>query len=406
MTTPDWRKSFYAVSIAELLAIAGFNSSIPILPFYLQSLGVTDPRALNLWVGACAAVASVTLAVFAPIWGRLADGYGKRLMLLRAMIGGAVVIGLVGLTNNPWQVLVLRGLQGALTGTIAAATVLVAGIAPREQAGYALGLLQTGVYIGTSIGPAIGGFISDLFGYPAAFFFSAAMLLAAGWIVARFVREESAAGPRPGTFWARIVPDFTPLAESRLLLAILLLSGVVQVANSVVSPILPLYIQSLNPGASMVGSMTGLVLGLGALSAALGAAGLGRLSLRFGYERMLHICLGGSFLFLVPQAFIRTPLQLLLLRVAGGVFLGGTAPSINAMIATRSDRNRQGAVYGLSSSINAVGSAIGPMIGAAAAVAFGYAFSFLVTGGLFFGLALGSRAIMGRGRLIRRPRRG
>jgi DHA1 family multidrug resistance protein-like MFS transporter len=389
----SWKRSFYAVLAAELLAVAGFNTSIPILPFYLQDLGVTDPTALKLWVGACSTIVAVALAVFAPIWGRLADSYGKRPMLLRAMLGGTVVLALMAVVSSPWQLFVLRGLQGALTGTVAAATVLVANITPREKVGYTLGLLQTGVYVGSSLGPAIGGIISDLFGHRITFVVTAGMLLAAALIVMRFVREEKVPRPSAGQFWAHMVPDFSPLAQSRPLLVVLLVSGIVQVATSVVSPILPLFIQSLTPKATMVATMTGLILGLSALSAALAAAGLGRVSERIGYERTLHLCLWGGLLLFVPQVFVRTPVQFLILRVLGGAFLGGTAPAINALIAVRADRNRQGTVYGLSSSINSAGAAVGPMIGASIAAAFGFASAFIATAVILLVTAVGARAL-------------
>ncbi len=201
MTAPahDWRRTFWAILAAEVLALAGFNTSIPILPFFLSDdLGVTDPVALKLWVGACQAVVAVTLMVVAPIWGRLADTRGKRLMLLRATFGGALAIALMSVVTRPWQLFALRGLQGILTGTVAAATVLVAGIAPREKAGWALGLLQTGVYAGQSIGPAIGGVLSDLLGHRVNFVASAVMLVAAGVIVLRLIPRDQPVRPGDG----------------------------------------------------------------------------------------------------------------------------------------------------------------------------------------------------------------
>ncbi len=390
-----WQRSFRAILAAEFLAVMGFNTSVPILPFYLQDLGVADPTALKLWVGACATVVAVSLAVFAPIWGRLADSYGKRPMLLRAMLGGAVVMTLMGVVSEPWQLFVLRGAQGALTGTVAAATVLVATITPRERVGWTLGLLQTGIYIGSSLGPAVGGVISDLLGHRVTFFLTGGLLLAAALIVLRFVEEEA---PRPpvGKFWAHMMPDLSPLARSRPLLVVLLVSGLVQTATTVVSHILPLFIQSLTPHASMVSTMTGLVLGLSALSAALAAAGLGRVAARIGYERTLRLCLWGSVLAFAPQAFVRTPLQLLLLRAAGGAFLGGSAPAVNALIAQRADSNRQGTVFGLSSSINNTGAAVGPMIGASVAAGLGYSSAFFATTVLLVVAAAGALVLSGR----------
>lgn len=391
-----WQRSFRAILAAEFLAVTGFNTSVPILPFYLRDLGVTDPTALKLWVGACATTVAVSLAVFAPIWGRLADSYGKRPMLLRAMLGGTVIMTLMGVAARPWQVFVLRAAQGALTGTVAAATVLVAGITPREKVGWTLGVLQTAIYIGSSLGPAAGGVISDLLGHRVTFFVTGGLLLAAALIVLRFVEEETVPRPPVGAFWRHMLPDFSPLARSRPLLLILLVSGLVQTATTVVSPILPLFIQSLTPAAQRVSTMTGLILGLSALAAALAAAGLGRVAARLGYERTLRLCLWGSVLAFAPQAFVRTPWQLLGLRILGGAFLGGTAPAVNALIAHRAEANRQGTVFGLSSSINNTGAAVGPMIGASVAAGLGFASSFFATTAILAVAALGTLALSRR----------
>jgi DHA1 family multidrug resistance protein-like MFS transporter len=272
-------------------------------------------------------------------------------------------------------------MQGILTGTVAAATVLVAGITPREQAGWALGLLQTGVYAGQSVGPAIGGVLSDLFGHRLNFAVSAVLLVAAGAIVLRFIPRDQPTVPAKGGFWRRLLPDFAPLATNRELTAVIVVSGVVQAATSVVGPILPLFIQSMTPDASGVASTTGLILGVTSVAAALAAAGVGRVSWRIGIERTLHICLWGACLMVVPQAFSRTPFQLLAFRTIGALFLGGAMPAINALIALRADREHQGTVFGLSSAINSGGWALGPMIGASVAVGAGYPPVFLVTAG-------------------------
>lgn len=388
-----WKRNFYAILAAEVLAIAGFNTSFPILPFYIQSLGVTDPVALKLWVGACAAVVAVTLSLFAPVWGQLADTVGKRPMLLRAMFGGAVTMGLMAVANHPWQILVLRALQGALSGTVAAATVLVANITPVEQVGFSLGLLTTGIYVGSSIGPALGGVLSDLFGYRVNFIATAGLLMLAAVIVVRFVREDRPHAISFGPVWRRMIPDFTPLLGASGLLILLIVSGSLQVASSTVSPILPLFIQSITPSATLVGSTTGLILGLSALCAALTAAVLGRVSYRIGYEKTLVFCLSGAFLFFLPQAFVRTPLQLLVLRMLGGAMIGGSEPSINAMIAMRTNKSRQGVVFGLNSSVNSAGAAVGPMIGASLCAAFGFAAAFFMGAGVLLASALAARTV-------------
>jgi len=389
----NWEKSFYAIFAGEILALIGFTASIPIIPFFIRDMGVSDPARLNIWVGACATLPAISMFVFAPLWGQLADTRGKRLMLLRAMIGGAAVIALMGAADRPWQVLVLRGLQGALTGTVSAATVLVATISPRERLGYTLGLLQTGIYVGASVGPAFGGLLSDLFSYRVTFLVTAAFLLIAALIVLRFVKEDTVVSAPGGSFLKSMIPDFSPLANSPGLIVLVLVSGGLQVAMSTVAPILPLFIQSISPQAAKVGSTTGLILGGSAVAAALSSAGLGRVSYRIGYERLLAFCLAGAVLVFLPQAFVRTPVQLLVLRVLGGAMIGGSEPSINAMIAMRADRNRQGVIFGLNTSMNSAGAAVGPMIGAVSSAGFGYAAAFYAGAAILLASAIGARTV-------------
>jgi DHA1 family multidrug resistance protein-like MFS transporter len=382
--------------VAELLAIAGFNTSIPILPFYLGDLGIKDPEALKVWVGIAQSVGAVTLAVMSPIWGRLADSYGRRLMLLRSMFGGFVVLALMGFVREPWQLIVLRGMQGALTGTIGAATVLVASIAPEKETGYALGLLQTAVFAGASLGPLIGGTLSDAFGNRVPFWVTAVLLAAAGLIVLVFVKEEFQPSRVSGSLANRIFPDLGVLTRTKGLLSLLVAVATVQIANSVVGPILPMFIQSLEPGSTLVASATGVILGASALSGAVASAAVGKVSHRIGYRRALLLCVIGSCLLTIPQAFVRSTAQLLMLRVVGALFLGGTAPTVNATIAGLADRAHHGAVYGLSSSISSIGMSLGPMIGAGVGVLWGFPAVFLTTAAILLGTAVA----LGRGQRI------
>ena len=383
-TVPTWKKSLYAIWVAELLAIVGFNVSIPILPFYLGELGVSDPGALKVWVGLAQTAGAVTLAVFSPIWGSLADSYGRRLMLLRSMFGGMVVLALMGFVSSPWQLIVLRAAQGALTGTIGAATVLVASITPEEELGYGLGLLQTAVFAGASLGPLIGGTLSDAFGYRLPFWVTGVLLGAAGTIVLLLVKEDFRPSAPRGTARARLFPDLSLLTRSPGLLGLLLSVATVQVANSVVGPILPMFIQSLAPSSDLIGSTTGIILGSAAISGAVASALVGKLSHRIGYRRALILCVVGSCLLYIPQAFVRSVGALLALRVIGALFLGGTSPTVNATIAGLTERANHGVVYGLSASISSVGMSLGPMIGAAVGVAWGFPAVFLTTAGILF----------------------
>jgi len=207
--TPGWKRNLYVIWVAELVAIAGFTVVIPFLPYYVQELGVTDLEQVEMWSGLLVTGQAITMAIFAPIWGSLADRYGRKLMVERAMFGGTILLGAMGLVRNVQQLAILRVLQGCVTGTVPAAITLVASSVPRQRAGYALGLLQMAIYSGASAGPLLGGLVADTFGYRAAFWVTAALLFTAGLSVF-FLVEESVKPSRQKEdslaegFWQRL----------------------------------------------------------------------------------------------------------------------------------------------------------------------------------------------------------
>ncbi len=153
---PGWSRTLYAVWFGEILALVGFSSRVPFLPFFLGDLGVTDVAGQTLWSGAINAAGAAALAITSPLWGILADRYGRKPMLMRGLFGGAICVTLMGFATAPWQLLALRVFEGSMTGTVAAAAALVATSAPRRRMGYALGMVQTAVFAGASLRGTVG----------------------------------------------------------------------------------------------------------------------------------------------------------------------------------------------------------------------------------------------------------
>lgn len=375
----SWKVSFRALMAAEFLAIMGFQTSTPILPLYLRDLGVEDPESLNFWNGIINASTSLVIALVAPIWGALADSYGKKPMLLRATLGGTLVLSLMAAVNAPWQLLILKIVQGILTGTVAAATVLTAAIVPAEEAGYRLGLLQVSIYLGTSTGPLVGGVISDLFGNRVNFLATGLLLAVASFLVFRFVDEDFSPKARQGRLLVKALPDLGVLRATPAIAGLLFATFSVQLANGTANPILPLIVLDLNGGGTGTGSLVGLIIGAGSFAGAISAVFVGKISTRLGTARTLIACLALSVLFYIPQGLTPSPYLLLALRMASGAFLGGTIPAINALLARHADRDRQGAIFGLASSMSSGGSALGPMVGAVVANILGYPAVFFAT---------------------------
>lgn len=389
----SWKRTLWAVWFAEFTSVIGFAIVIPILPLYIPELGVTDPQAVTFWSGMIYSAQAVTMAVMAPVWGTLADRYGRKLMVERAMFGGAVVIGLMGFARSVGQLVVLRAVQGMLTGTVTAATTLVASVAPRERSGYALGTLQMGIWSGVSVGPLIGGLIADTVGFRAAFWTTSGLLLLGGILVALLVREDFEPPPDSSdSGLGALRKGLRQVISSRPLLSVFSIRLMMRMASRLVTPILPLFVQDLPliAGASVLsilirggGTRAGLVQSAGALTGALGAVMLGRISDRIGQRRILLLSALASALLYLPQFFVTQLLPLLLLQAGAGFAMGGSLAALSATMAALAPEGRQGAVYGLDATIVSVANAFAPLLGTAVAVSGGLRASFLGAAALF-----------------------
>jgi MFS transporter, DHA1 family, multidrug resistance protein len=161
--------SFGILLVSQLAATSGFMFVMPFMPLYVQQLGVESAGDAAAWAGLLDTATAATMALAAPLWGRLADRLGPKSMLVRASFAGALVVGLMSLAASPWQLLALRLVQGTLTGTVAAATVLVSATAPQGRAGQRLGTLQMIIFVAAALGPFMGGLFAELVGIRASF---------------------------------------------------------------------------------------------------------------------------------------------------------------------------------------------------------------------------------------------
>jgi DHA1 family multidrug resistance protein-like MFS transporter len=375
-----WRRQLAALSVAQVVSALAFSFALPFLPLYVQELGVVDPREAGIWAGLTSATFSIVMATLGPVWGAFADRFGPRLMVGRALFGGALVIGAMGLARQVYDLLALRTLQGAITGVQAAITVLVSAIVPRERLGSSVGLLQMATFGGASFGPLVGGFVADRWGFRAAFGATGALMLVAGAIVFAGTPEST----RPPRAAARVgmMAGLRLAVASPSVLSMVLVLFLLQFAATVVSPVLPLFVKELSGEQERVATVTGLVLGLGGFFGALSAVGAGRLADAVGHRGVVIGAALASALLYVPQAWVRTPEQLLAVRVGLGLFTGALIPSTQAVIGLGTPPERRGMAFGIAASAGALGSAAGPLVGAGIAALWGFRAVFYVTGAL------------------------
>lgn len=379
-----WQRNLWSTVVAELLTLLGFTSGSILVPYYVQEMGISGVRQVGVWTGAYQSVGAVAFALATPVWGALGDRYGRKLMLVRAMGSAALVLALMGLARNPVQLMVLRVIQGCLTGTPAAASALLATGTPRERLAYSLGLLQTSILVGSSVGPMIGGYIADALGYRSAFYVAAVVVFAATLLVLFAVREPA----ESATTSLRIRRE-SPLGGFGSLLRLprlVLLIGLVFVTNltfGLLGPVLPLFVQQLVANPNRLASTAGTISGLAAFTGAAAALIVGRLSDRLGHRRMLLICLGGMTVLYFPQALARSATMLGCFLGLQGFFQGGLSPSTSALVVGSAPKEKVGAALGLSSSASSTGYALGPMLGALIMSATTPRVVYLFAGGIF-----------------------
>lgn len=380
-----WRRNVYAVAVAQFIALGGGNLVFPFMPFYVRDLGVTDEGQVALWSGLLGTATGAALFVFSPIWGSLADRFGRKPILLRAYLGAMVTMTLQGLVQNVWQLVVLRALQGVFVGTIPAATALVATTTPRERVAYALGIVQMALFSSQFVGPLVGGSLAASIGFRPTFlatggFYFISFLLVFLLVEERFQRPTA---EERGSFVGnlRLVTDRRPL---------LALIGVVFFLNagpSFVRPIIPLLVDSFH-SATSAETLSGIAFAALAGTSAIAALASSRVSERVGYRNALALATLGAGAAYLPVAAANNVPSLILLIAVVGLFSGGMVPTANALIDRWAPPGRQASAFGLAGSSMALAFAVAPLTGGAVASAAGIDTSFLVIGAVMLCVGL------------------
>lgn len=373
--TSPWRSTLFVMFIAQLLSIVGFAFVLPFIPFYIREIGVTDEKLVPIWAGILMAASSLTMTIFAPIWGWLSDRYGRKIMVERAMFAGAIITMAMGMIGNVYQLLILRLLAGAFTGTISASIALVSSALPVTRLGFGLGLMQVAVFLGMSLGPWIGGMIADILGYRLTFMAGGAILLVGGILVMmgakeKFIRPSAVSLKRSGSMKTLFaLPGFVSLMVVFFLF---------HFSINVAIPIIPLFIEQVGNLKTRVASTTGLLLAVTGATASISAAAIGYLSDRRGHKQVLIGSLFISSILWAAHALARNISQLLVIRILFGFAVGGNLPTMNALVGKLTPKESYGKAYGVMASVTSLGMTLGPLAGGIMAPYMGFRWPFVV----------------------------
>ncbi|MVQ38542.1 MFS transporter [Paenibacillus sp. MAH-34] len=311
--------------------MASTSSITPFLPLYLQELGFTDPKKVLFWSGMIYGANLLTAFLFSPIWGKLADRYGRKVMLVRSGIGMAVTITLMGVATSPVHLLLLRLVNGVLSGFGPAAIALTATNTPKERSGYALGILHSGAVAGTICGPLLGGLMADHFGLREVFFYTGISIFVAALIVIFGVKEkfEKKVKAEKKT---DLIQDFKIIVARKPIASLFVSSAILRAAMIGTLPLIPLYVQHLAAGSDNLVVLAGITSASMGIANMITAPYLGKLGDKYGSHRIFIYAVLGAIVFSIPQAFVHQLWQLIVLRFCTGACIGGMMPSMNVLI--------------------------------------------------------------------------
>lgn len=358
-----WQLNLAVLWLGQFLVMGGMTMVIPFLPLYIQEMGITDPHEVSIWAGIIFAGNFVTSFIFQPFWGGLADRYGRKMMLLRSSFGMAVITALMGLTANPWQLLLLRMANGMVAGYMPAAVSLISANTPREKIGFAMGMLQSGQIAGSILGPFFGGLMAEWTGFSPIFYLTGFLLFLASLLNLFVIKENFNAKAAAAKPKVSIMASFRQLTQIPQLPALFSVTILFQFAMLNSMPIIPLFIQELHGKTEMLAFLAGLVSSVTGFSNIFASPLLGRLGDRIGAERILIVCLVGSAIAFIPQALVQNVWQLLAARFFLGIFMGGLAPSINALIRKFTPDGMESRAYAFNTSALSLGNMLGPITG-------------------------------------------
>jgi DHA1 family multidrug resistance protein-like MFS transporter len=357
----------------------GFGFSNPFAPFYLQELGVTDPEALRIWTGLFLSASALSMIIVTPIWGYLADRVGRKPMSMRAALGGSLAFIGMALAQTPHTLIIVRIIQGIFTGTTTANLTLVITKTPANRKGLAIGAMNAAIFVGSTVGPLIGGTLADLIGYRGSLYVASVLLLVSFFIVSLFVKENFKPGPKiPFSFFK----DTKQILSGTGLLSIVGLIALFGFSRTMQRPVIPLLVQEMSTGDFGLATQAGLVSSISGVAAVIAGIIAGNLADRGPLLKIGYICSALGAVTLIPMLFVDRVWQLALLYFAPHFFLGAIDPVLKVMVTRYVSEAKQGASFGIVGSAQSLGWGSGALMGGIFAAFLGLRSVFMIGCGL------------------------
>ncbi len=336
---------FFWISITTLL---------PTLPTYIKSLGGTRSQ-IGLVMGSFA----IGLLCSRTLLGYLADTKSRKLVLcIGVIVAGLAPVGYL-LIQSVFPLIAVRAIHGvSIAAFTTAYSALVVDLSPMKQRGELIGYMSLVTPIGMSIGPALGGFLQEAFGYTVLFMVAASFGLLGLFLVSsiqeksRSPRHKSSPSQGKSRKFKEMLASHSLVIPALILLMIGLLFGILVT-------FLPLFLQESNLGFS-----AGLFYTTAAIASFSSRIFSGPASDRYGRGLLITLSLLCYFISMILLTQATGSYQVLLAAIFDGMGAGSLLPMMIALISDRSSSYERGRVYSVCLGGFDIGIALaGPLVG-------------------------------------------
>jgi len=345
----------------------GYTLVMSFLPIYVRELGVESVGAIALWSGLILSASPLMAALMGPLWGRLGDRHGMKLIATRATAANALLWFSMAFAHNVWQLFLLRIVLGILGGFTNVAVALVTQLTPKEKVPSVIGTLNSWQIVSSAVGPLVGGILATSIGVRNTFMFTGLVNFGSLVSILLLYRDQDVAAPMEK-------PEGEAKEESRFgfwkrpeYFTAMMILFFVNMADRTFGPIIPLFLEELGTPRGRLEMVAGVLISVAAFGEAFSSWISGRLASRVSLRRLITGRLVLSIVVLIPMLVVRTTEGFSILRVMLALLAGGTLTLALSAAHHVIPSEHRGTGFALLSGTSMLGGAAGPILAGAMA---------------------------------------
>jgi MFS transporter, DHA1 family, tetracycline resistance protein len=367
------------IFLTVFIDLVGFGILLPLLPYYAESFGASATA-----IGLLSASYSLMQFLFAPIWGRLSDRFGRRPLILISLAGSCVGFLIAGLAKTLALLFVGRIVAGIAGAIIPTTHAYIADVTSPENRAKGMGLVGAAFGLGFIFGPAIGGLLSPL-GYDKPILL-ASVMAGLNFVFAFFLLPESLSNQvrcRVGDRGLTIGKLAEALSHPQVGLLLLIFFMATFAFSNMEATFALLNEHAYDLTAKQTGY---LFVYIGVVMSVMQGLLVGKIVKRLGEKLCITL---GTFALIFGLGLLPFAPNMVYYCAINGVLALGTGinnPSVNALISRSAGADEQGGIMGIAQSMASMARILGPLWGGYSFGELGHVWPFL-SAGLLMALA-------------------